>query len=129
MHSWTSLDADSTAFLGSLDAAGANAFDDRFLVADARRVAIVERAALAAALPARRAAFAAAGLGQPRLTSAAQLPLDDRHVLVTATWAAGSVELASTYLLRRTTGGPRAIAYVSHRDLESAIESATAVDT
>jgi hypothetical protein len=125
MHSWTSPDADTTAFLRSLDTAGATAFDERFLVADPRRVAIVERAVLAAALPARRAAFAAAGLGEPRLTSAAQLPLDERHLLVTATWATSPVDLASTYLLRRTTDGLRAIAYVSHRDLESAMSTGT----
>ncbi|MGI5130655.1 hypothetical protein ACQEVB_27880 [Pseudonocardia sp. CA-107938] len=117
MHSWIEDDAEVSAFLRSLDA---TSFDDRILVADARRVAIVERSALAAALPARRAAFAAAGAAAPRLTHAAALPLDEHHVLVTATWKAGQFDLASTYLLRRTADGLRAIAYVNHRDLKSA---------
>jgi hypothetical protein len=122
MHSWSEPDAETATFLRSLDA---SAFHEHVLVADPHRVVVVERSTLAAALPARRAAFTAAGIGEPRLTHAECLPLDDRHLLVSGTWTAGPVDLESTYLLRRTPDGLRAIAYVNHRDVESALAAGT----
>jgi hypothetical protein len=126
---WQPPDADVQAFLADLERGdrtpggdGGEQFADAFVVADPTDARVVPRDALVAALPQRRRMFEAAGVGDVRCVDAAQLVLDDHHVLVTSDWdaeraAAAPVRLESTYLLRRDGGRLVVLAYLNHRDL------------
>jgi hypothetical protein len=87
---WKPLDPDIADFLTAYesenDSAVGERFTDRLLTADPRRIAVVDRADLVAALPARRQMFANAGVGALRRTDAAQLELDEHHLLVSTEW-------------------------------------------
>jgi hypothetical protein len=124
MHTttWREPDAEAAAFLDAFDrAADSTFFAERFLTADPSRAVVTDRAALEAALPARRAMFANAGVGPLTRTDAAQLDLDPLHVLLTVEWEAlrhGSpLNLDATFLLRRERDGLRILAYLNHRDV------------
>jgi hypothetical protein len=120
--SWREPDPETEKFLDEYDrAADSTFFAERFLTADPSRAAVVDRAALDAALPARRAMFAEAGVGPLARVGAAQLDLDPLHVLLTVEWEAlrlGSpLQLTSTFLLRRERDGLCILAYLNHRDI------------
>jgi hypothetical protein len=85
---------------------------------------------LAAALPARRGMFDAAGVGAIRRTDARQLRLDDHHVLVSVDWTAERADrdplrLESTFLIRREPDGPRIVVYLNHHDVAALLSSGT----
>jgi hypothetical protein len=126
---WTEPEPEVAAFLDDYDSRGdraAGLFAGTFLVLDPARAISLDPAALAAALPARRRMFDAAGVGEISRTGARQLRLDAQHVLVSATWRAdraGSVplELASTLLLRREPDRYEVVVYLNHTDLAAAL--------
>lgn len=132
-HSWKPLDPDIRAFLTEFEQRGANPeadsgdlFADQFLTSGPDRALVVSREALVASLPRRRQMFAAAGVGSARCVDAAQLDLDEHHLLVRSDWDADRsggdpLRLESTFLLRRETDGPRILAYLNHRDIAAAL--------
>jgi hypothetical protein len=124
---WTPPDPDVAAFLDDYDHGDATAlFADTFLALDPARATAVTPAQLAAALPARRQMFAAAGVGPLNRTGARQQRLDDRHILVAADWSAerstgGPLNVASTFLLRREGDSFQIMVYLNHTDLAAAL--------
>jgi hypothetical protein len=130
VNTWTPTDPDVAAFLDEYDRGDPTAlFAGTFLVLDPARAAAVTPAQLAAALPARRTMFDAAGVGALRRTGARQQRLDDRHVLVSAGWSAertagGPLNLASTFLLRREGDSFQIMVYLNHTDLVAALGGA-----
>jgi hypothetical protein len=127
--SWKPLTPDIDAFLAEFERRGTDPqsdsgeqFADQFLTVDPGQAAVLSRAMLTAALPARRKMFDTAGIGAVRCVAASQLDLDERHLLVTADWdaerAAGEpVRLQSTFMLRREDDGPRILVYLNHHDV------------
>lgn len=125
---WTPLDDDVAAFLDDYDTRGraedadqSTSFAPTFLVLDPTRSTTVTPAALAAALPVRRRAFARAGIGDFTRVGARQLRLDDRHVLLTVDWHAAHrpdpIAVSATFLLRREPAGYTITLYLNHTDL------------
>ncbi|WP_405657823.1 hypothetical protein [Streptomyces sp. NBC_00079] len=126
---WKPLDPDLDVFLteferrsGNPESDSGEQFADQCLAADPKQAVMVSRDMLVAALPARRKMFQDAGVGTVRCVQAAQLDLDEQHVLVTADWDAErtggqNVRLESTFLLRREEDGPRILVYLNHRDV------------
>jgi hypothetical protein len=129
------IEPDIAAFLDDYDAYGRDrtgpapeheVFAASFLALDPAHVLTLTPAQLAAALPARRRRFDAAGVGDIHRTGARQLRLDDRHVLVSATWSAARdgadpVMLSSSFLLRREGDAYQIVVYVNHVDLDAAL--------
>lgn len=106
---------------GADDDAGRQ-FHDPFIAADPRAAHAVPRALFVASLPARRALFARAGVGETALVRAVQLDLDDAHVVVSTEWDAARqdgdpLRLESTFLLRRESEGLQILVYLNHRDV------------
>ncbi|WP_131748908.1 hypothetical protein [Frankia sp. Cppng1_Ct_nod] len=134
---WKPLDSDIREFLTEFERRGAEPesdsgeqFADQFVVADPNRAMVLAREAFVASLPYRRGMFETAGVGNARCVGAAQLDLDDRHVLVTSDWDADRgdeepLRLESTFLLRREDGGPRILAYLNHRDIVAVLGALT----
>ncbi|MFG3292699.1 hypothetical protein ACGF3G_28330 [Streptomyces sp. NPDC048179] len=126
---WKPLESDIDAFLtefqrrsDSPEPDSAEQFAGSFLAADPNSATVLTRTLLAASLPARRAMFDNAGIGAVRCVDAAQLDLDEHHLLVTADWDAErvgseSLRLESTFLLRRGEEGLRILVYLNHRDI------------
>ena len=122
LTTWREPDADVQTFLDAFDRApDSTFFAERFLTADPSRAVITDRAALDAALPARREMFARAGVGPLTRAAAAQLDLDPWHVLLGVEWEAsrpGSpLRLDATFLVRREQEVLRILAYLNHRDI------------
>jgi hypothetical protein len=127
------IEPDIAAFLDDYDAYGRDhpgpapePFAATFLALDPAHALTLTPAQLAAALPARRRRFDAAGVGEIHRTGASQLRLDDRHVLVTATWSADRdgadpLALRSSFLLRREGERYQIMVYLNHVDLDSAL--------
>jgi len=134
---WTVLDPDIEALLDEYDrrsdepGTGATAlFAANFLALDPVHAVTLTPAILAAALPARRAMFEAAGVGAIRRARACQLRLDDTHALVNVNWTAERsgqqpLQLDSTFLVRREPDGLRIVVYLNHHDV-TALLSASA---
>jgi len=132
-HSWKPLDPDIRAFLPEFERRGADPesdageqFADQFVTSGPQQAMVVTREALVASLPRRRQMFAGAGVGSARCIDAAQLDLDDHHLLVRSDWdadrtGAEPLRLESTFLLRRDNDGPRILAYLNHRDIAAAL--------
>lgn len=126
---WSSLDPDAEASVDEYDRNGGDRsvpvtalFAPTFLALDPARAVLLTPAALAAALPARRAMFDAAGVGTIRRAAARQLRLDDPHLLVSVGWTAECADrdplrLDSTFLLRREPTGPRIVVYLNHHNV------------
>jgi hypothetical protein len=132
---WTDLEPDVGAFLDEFDARGAERggdpeelFATTFLAADPNYAVSLTPEQFAASLPARRAMFENAGVGDVRRREARQLRLDDRHVLVAGQWTAdraggGQVDLSATLLLRSEANGYRILVYLNHRDVTALLAS------
>ncbi|NUP73469.1 MAG: hypothetical protein HOQ07_02250, partial [Sinomonas sp.] len=91
-------------------------FAEVFMNADPNHCAPVEKAQLAAALPARRAMFEAAGIDSLRLVDGSSEELTDGYVLARTIWRAEpaqepGLELRSTYILRRRADGVEVVFY------------------
>ncbi len=124
---WTPLDPDNEAFLDAYDRLGAGGdpaalFAPQFLAVDPARAVSITAAMLAAALPARRGMFDAAGVGEIRRAQASQLRLDDRHVLIRADWVADRpgrdpLRLSASLLVRQEPAGPSILVYLNHLDV------------
>lgn len=115
---------DLSAFLQRLSSAGTDVFADAFLSLDPLRAMVVTRKQLTAALPQRRALFAAAGVRNTRLQSLDARPLDDLHQLAETTWATEfddpatePLTLRSTFLVRRQGGSWSVLVYLNHHDI------------
>lgn len=126
--SWTRLEPDVRAFIDEFDARGTDPqgeaeklFASTFLAVDAQLAVGVTPDQFAAALPARRAMFRAAGVSAVVRQRAEQLRLDERHVLVRGQWSAerdaGPITLSSTLLLRNEPPGYRILVYLNHHDV------------
>jgi hypothetical protein len=136
-YPWTALDTDIEALLDEYDrrsrerGAGATVlFADSFLALDPMHAITLTPAMLASALPARREMFDAAGVGAIRRARACQLRLDETHALVKVNWTAErsgreSLQLDSTFLVRREPEGLRIVVYLNHHDV-TALLSASA---
>lgn len=121
------VDAFLTRFTTASDAGDTDAlagcFADIFLAGDANRIQPVPRDAFLAAVPGRRQAFAKAGVGAASLRERHLTELDDHHLLVRTTWMAprlsgeGSVELSSSFLLRRDGDTLTVCLYLNHKGL------------
>ncbi|MEO3857090.1 hypothetical protein [Acrocarpospora sp. B8E8] len=92
---WSPLDPDIEAFIEDYDRRNAEQgteatalFAPNFLALDPAHAIALTPAMLAAALPARRDMFAAAGVGAIHRADARQLRLDDQHTLVSIDWTA-----------------------------------------
>lgn len=128
-HSWTTLEPAIGSFLDEFDERGADPhggseglFADTFLALDPRYAVSLTPEQLASTLPARRAMFDRAGVGEVSRRDARQLRLDDQHVLVAGDWTAErdgstSLQLSSTLLLRAEPGGYRILVYLNHQDI------------
>jgi len=96
-------------------------FADVFLNANPHRCAPLDRAALAAALPARRALFERAGMGPLQLIGGEDQDLGSGFVLAQTRWRAEArdrtLELRSTYVLRRVDDTFEVVFYLNHQDL------------
>jgi hypothetical protein len=118
------------------------AFHDFFLSLDPGAAHSVSRDALLAALPARGQLFASIGASGADLVTIAESPLDDRHTLVSTTWAVRfeasdesrpgarpePLTLLSTFLLRRDAGGQwRIVVYLNHQDIVGMIRDRAAM--
>jgi hypothetical protein len=133
---WELPGAEVQAFLAEFErrdrARGENdgdQFADAFVVADPTGRRVLSRESLVATLPHRRRMFEAAGVTGVRCVNAAQLVLDEHHVLVTTDWdadraGAEPVRLESTYLLRREGGRLVVLAYLNHRDVAALLAGA-----
>lgn len=129
--SWTQPEDSVAAFLDDYDRLGhsdgdgdgglTGVFAATFLALDPHRAIALTPQQLEAGLPARRKMFADAGVTALRRHSARQQRLDDRHVLLSARWqaerAAGSLTLASTFLLRQEDDHHEIVVYLNHTDL------------
>jgi hypothetical protein len=118
-------------------------FHDFFLSLDPGSAHSVSRDALLAALPARGQLFASIGASGADLATIAESPLDDRHTLVSTTWAVRfessgesgpgarrpePLTLLSTFLLRRDAGGQwRIVVYLNHQDIAGMIRDRAAM--
>ena len=132
---WTPLDPDVEAFVNEFDhlssQPGAEAtplFGATFLALDPTGAVALTPAILAGVLPARRAAFDAAGVGAVHRTNASQLRLDDHHLLVSADWTAERADavplhLESTFLVRREADGHRILVYLNHHDVTAVLSA------
>ena len=127
--SWTPLEPAISSFLDDFDERGADPhggseglFAPAFLALDPTYAVSLTPEQLAATLPARRAMFESAGVGEVRRQDAHQLRLDDHHVLVAGNWTAeregsASLRLSSTLLLRSLPDGYRVLVYLNHQDI------------
>lgn len=94
-----------------------------FLSLDPTAAAAVERSALIAFLPRRRALFESAGASHTRLATLDITELDALHALARTTWTVvfhvphGPVILRSTFTLRRTDDGWRIAVHLNHESL------------
>lgn len=134
---WSPLDPDIESFVDKYDRAGDDhdvqataLFACPFLALDPARAVSLTPEIFAAALPARRAMFDAAGVTAIRRAAASQLRLDDHHVLVSVDWTAerpdrDPLRLESTLLLRREPEGPRIVVYLNHHDVREMLSAGT----
>jgi hypothetical protein len=130
----------------SLDTDGLQeVFHDFFLSLDPGSAYSVSRDALLKALPARGQLFASIGASGADLATIAESPLDDRHTLVSTTWAvrfsaggepgpaeprAEPLTLLSTFLLRRDADGQwRIVMYLNHQDIVGMIRDRAAMQS
>jgi hypothetical protein len=135
--SWGPLEADIEAFVDEFDRRSAGPgtgttalFATNFLALEPARAVALTPAMLAAALPARRGMFDAAGVGDIRRADACQLSLDNQHVLVSIDWIAeraygDPLRLESTFLVRREPDGPRIVVYLNHHDVAEMLSAGT----
>jgi hypothetical protein len=104
-------------------------FCEAFLSLDPTLATVVSPQALLAALPRRRQLFAAIGSDGLELADIGELPLDDTHTLVRASWnlrmrdpsRRSPVTLHSTFVLRREDGTWRIALYLNHQDLSKVL--------
>lgn len=134
---WSPLDPNIEAFIDAYDRLSAGTgtettalFAPTFLALDPARAVALTPAMLAAALPARRGMFDAAGVGAIQRGDARQLRLDAHHILVSVNWTAERADrdplrLASTFLLRREPDGLRVVVYLNHHDVAAMLSAAT----
>lgn len=132
---WTPLENDTAAFLDDYDTRGRDenadqtgSFAPNFLALDPNRASALTPAALAAALPMRRRAFTAAGIGDFTRAGARQMRLDDRHVLLAVDWQAAHqpspIPVSATFLLRQEDHGYEIALYLNHTDLTAHLNTA-----
>ncbi|MFB9238434.1 hypothetical protein ACFFWC_23370 [Plantactinospora siamensis] len=109
-------------------------FAEVFLNADPNGAQPVPRAALAAALPQRKALFDSIGLLRTHLTAITETALDEHYVLVDTQWStelrdpgalSGPLDLTSTFVLRREAGTLRIVFYLNHQDIVARIRAAS----
>lgn len=103
-------------------------FADVFMNADPNHCGPIEKARLAAVLPARRAMFESAGVSGLRLVDGSSEDLTDDYVLARTQWrgepeGALDVDLRSTYVLHRTGDGFEVVFYLNHQDLPAMLSS------
>lgn len=103
-------------------------FADIFMNADPHRCGPVERASLVTALPRRRALFESAGAGPLRLLSGDDEDLGDGYVLARTVWetqlrSGNTLQLRSTYILRRVDDSFEVVFYLNHQDLPALLAS------
>jgi len=100
-------------------------FADVFLKADPGGAHAVPSSALRMAIPQRKKMFEGSGYGATTLASVKETRLDDRYVLLQTEWLmkfegkSGQGEdltLRSTFLVHRTTEGPKIVLYLSHEE-------------
>jgi hypothetical protein len=132
---WSPLDADIKDFVDEFDRRSAGSgtettalFASNFLALEPARAVALTPAILAAALPARRGMFDAAGVGDIRRADARQLRLDDQHIIVSVDWTAeragrNPLRLESTFLVRREPDGPRIVVYLNHHDIAAMLSA------
>lgn len=95
-------------------------FADPFMSADSTGVRVVQASEFRAALPKRKQLFAAIGSTGTRLVSVEQTPLDDRYVMVKATWrwefsrpVEPPIVLPSTYIVRKGGDATQIVFYLT----------------
>jgi hypothetical protein len=102
------------------DSATADCFADPFLLAEPGGARPVPLGSFLAALPARRRAFADAGLGPAQLTALSHERLDAHYLLARTRWetprldGGEPVPLESSYLLHDDGSHLRVVLYLNH---------------
>lgn len=129
----SSVRPDVRAFFERYERAGHNpndgelarCFCEVFMSLDPSSATALSPQALLAALPRRKALFRAIGSAGLDLCDIAEMPLDDAHTLVRATWqlrwcdasARDQITLRSSFVLRKHDGAWRIAVYLNHQDL------------
>ena len=106
-------------------------YSDTFMAADPNGARPVPKAAFLAMLPKRKEMFASSGYASSTLTDITETPLDDSYVLVDTKWIMKAldpakkqdIELASSFILRRTDNSFEIVFYLNHQDITAKLQS------
>lgn len=108
-------------------------FCEEFLSLDPISASVVDRAQLAAALPARARMFASIQADGMALVDLDEDPIDDRHTWVRTAWqvrfrdgAADPLSVRASYLLRLDGGQWRIAVYLNHADIAALVRERAA---